>query len=165
MSVSTVEMSGMVDAIFSAKDSNEVSLAEFASMGGCVVFCKQVADSLAADTSDVGFLGVPASPAVNQLKVVKCSLMPQASLTADDTDFVTLSVVYDDGAAGSESIVASVTTKITGGSGNWTGGQVVNVPISAQFVPAGKQLKFKVAKTGAGQAVPITTLSVQYISF
>lgn len=161
MSISTTELLGMVDAIYSAKDTNDSGLVEFATTGGRITYCKQVADALAATTSDAGFLLLPASPAANQIKAIKATLMPQDVLTADNSNYATLSLVYDDGANGTETTVASVTTKITD-SGDWTAGNVVPMAISAAYVPAGKQLRFKIAKTGTGVAVPITTLSVQY---
>lgn len=160
MSIGSTQLLGMTEALFSAKDSNDTALVDYALLGGAVTYCKQVADAMAADASDMGFLAVPASPTVNQIKVLTATLHPQGALTGNDTDFVTLSVVYDDGAGGSETTVASVTTKVTGGTGSWTAGKVYPLTVSAAYVPAGNQLRLKIAKSGAGKVVPITTLSV-----
>ncbi len=80
---------------------------------------------------------------------------PHAALTANDTDYATLSLVYDAG-PGTDVVVATRTTQITGGSGDWVADTPVALTITAAnaVVPAGKNLMFKITKAGSGVAVP-----------
>lgn len=87
--------------------------------------------------------------------VIGLYFVPDAALTADDTNYATLTVKTRDGAGGAASTVASVTTKITGGSGDWTAFVPVSLgTLSNAALAAGALLTFTIAKSGTGVAVP-----------
>lgn len=164
MTITGTQLFGMAEAIYSAKDTNDQARADWAVGGQCLCYTKLAADAMAADTSDVGISCQVASPYINGAKVISVKYLTQANLTAHDTNYATLSLVYDDGAGGSETTVASQTTKITGGSGNWTAGNMIDIPVSAAIIPAaGKQLRFKIAKAASGVVVPVGVLCVNLI--
>lgn len=93
-----------------------------------------------------------------QVKFTSVRFTPGAALTSDDTNYATVSLVYNDGAGGGDTVVASATTKTSGsgGTGSWVADTPVVIPITAAnaVVPAGKNLQFKVAKTASGVVVP-----------
>lgn len=96
-------------------------------------------------------------------RVVGIELVPAAALTADDTDYATITVRKRDGAGGAASVIASVTTKITGGSGNWT----AFVPVSLGTITnadllAGDILTVEITKAASGVAIPIGYLRVRH---
>ena len=81
--------------------------------------------------------------------------MPDAALTAHDTNYATLTVRKRDGAGGAASTVASVTTKITGGSGDWDAFEAVDLgTVTGGALAAGTVLTFIIAKSGGGVVVP-----------
>lgn len=81
--------------------------------------------------------------------------MPDAALTAHDTNYATLTVKKRDGLGGAASTVASVTTKITGGSGDWDAFEAVDLgTVTGGALAAGTVLTFTIAKSGGGVVVP-----------
>lgn len=124
-----------------------------------VVWPLLAAQAMAADVADVCIWRTPAAGTGNatgtwDVKSVRYS--PQSGgLTANDTNYATISISHNDDAGGSLTAVASVTTQITGGSGNWTANRSVNIPAATNpSIPAGKALHFVIAKTGSGVVVP-----------
>ena len=97
-------------------------------------------------------------------RVLGAYIQPQSTLTAHDTNYATVNVVTGDGAAGAAVVAASVTTKITGGSGNWAAGATEALALTAtqadQRYAAGAVLSFNIAKAASGVAVPICTITV-----
>lgn len=95
-------------------------------------------------------------------RVVSAAYVPGGALTADDTDFATLTLRKRNGAGGSAVAIASVTTKITGGSGNWTAFVPVSLgTISNPDLLATDILTIEIAKAGSGVAVPLGYLLVK----
>ena len=92
-------------------------------------------------------------------------LVPNGTLTAHDTNYKTVSVGKEDGAAGGfTDIVTPVTTKITGGTGNWAIGVVETltvVPASAHL-DAGQVLAMTTDFTAAGVATPPCAVVIEY---
>lgn len=89
-------------------------------------------------------------------ELISGAILPGGAVTADDTDYATITVGYDDGAGGGVTSLAAVTTKNTGGTGNWTAGVAIALTAitPALSIPAGKYLSVVIAKAGAGVALP-----------
>jgi hypothetical protein len=95
--------------------------------------------------------------------------IPAAALTASNTDYATLIIRSRNAAGTLVSIVAQVTTQITG-SGNWAQRVPVVIPLhdgtnaiivdgAKLDIPVGGFLTFEITKTGSGVAVPAGVLS------
>jgi len=97
-------------------------------------------------------------------KILAAYIMPTAALTADDTNYATVSVQKGDGAGGAGTVMASVTTQTTG-SGNWAAGVPEAMTVSATLantrIARGEVLGFAITKTGTGVVVPICTIEVE----
>lgn len=91
--------------------------------------------------------------------VTSVTFGPDAAVTADNTNYKTLALVYDDGAGGSETTIASVDTTVA--SGSWVAGTLVTLAISGASVPTGKQLKLKSTKAGSGVALAGGTCTIK----
>ncbi len=123
---------------------------------------KGAADSMASDTT--------AYTAADQIRmrtagrILGANIQPLSTLTAHDTTYATVSVEKGDGAGGAGVVMASQTTKITGGSGNWAAGATEAMTISATIAntryPIGAVLGFSIAKASTGVAVPACTISI-----
>ena len=88
--------------------------------------------------------------------------IPSAALTADNTNYATLTVAKRDAAGGNATTVASVTTEITG-SGDWTAFAAVDFgTIVSAALPDGWALTVAIAKAGSGVAVPAGQLEVSF---
>lgn len=109
------------------------------------------AEAAAATTTDQAFAYFE-----RPVQLVSARYLPQAALTANDTNFATVAVAWNNDAGGALTTLASQTTKITGGSGNWTANQSVNLPLAAnpQSTAATFALHFTTTKTGTGVIVP-----------
>lgn len=95
-------------------------------------------------------------------RVVGIEFVPAAALTANDTDYATLTVYKRAAAGGSQTALASITTKITGGSGNWTAFVAVDFgTIATPDLLVGDNLTLAITKAGSGVAVPIGFLRVK----
>lgn len=121
---------------------------------------KQAADALAATATAVKLFDVTR----HACRVKAVYFLPEATLTASDTDYATISLVKNDAAAGSETTVASLTTEtaVTGGTGDLavkTAYELTLVP-AATSLDAGQGLGFKIAKAGDGVVVPAGRLIV-----
>ena len=85
----------------------------------------------------------------------KFYFVPDAALTADNTNYATLTVSKRDGLGGAAASVASVATKIAGGSGNWSAFQAVDLgAVTGGGLAAGTLLTIKATKTAGGVALP-----------
>jgi hypothetical protein len=90
---------------------------------------------------------------------------PAASLTADDTNYATITVARRDATGGNKATVRSLTTQTsgTGGSGNWTAFSTISVgSFSNTSLSAGQKITIEISKTGLGVAVPVVAVQVQY---
>lgn len=89
------------------------------------------------------------------ITITSVKLMPMVAVTAANTDYATISVSYDDGAAGSDTDIATLDTQVA--SGNWVVGTAKAMTLTSSLpvnVPAGSWVFFSIAKTGMGIAVP-----------
>jgi len=127
-----------------------------------IVLRKPDADAMAADAT--------AYTAADQVRmrsagrVLGAYIQPTATLTAHDTNYATVSVEKGDGAGGAGVVMASKTTKITGGTNDWAAGRTEALALSAtlanfHFV-AGAVIGFSIAKAAAGVVVGVCSICV-----
>lgn len=117
----------------------------------------------AAGTTTAG-AGTLCLPMSKPGRVIGAKFIPDAALTANDTNYATLQLEKRDGLGGAAVVVASRTTQITGGGGNMA--QLVNYPLvisttvaTTQFA-AGAILTVSITKQGTGVAVPAGSWAV-----
>jgi hypothetical protein len=122
---------------------------------------KPAADAMATDTTAYTAADQEYMPCA--ARILGAWILPQATLTAHDSNYATVKVVKGDGAAGAETVMASVATTTTG-SGNWAVGIAEALTVSSTVantrIAKGEILAFSIAKTGSGVAVPISSISV-----
>ena len=124
---------------------------------------KPAADAMAADAT--AYTAAEYVRMMNPGRVIGACLCPQtAANIGDDTDFATVNVVKADGAAGADTVMASRTTKITGGTDDLAAGVLETLTVSSTLADtrftAGQVIGFSITKDGAGQVVPICSIDV-----
>jgi hypothetical protein len=130
------------------------------------VFWKTAADGAAGDATTAQWC----FEVSNKIEVTAVKYMPiSGNLTANDTNYATMTLETDDGAGGSDTVIATATTTITGGTGNWTAGTFVSLTLTATTAnrivdgsSSSKALIFKIAKTAAGVVVPTGKMFVTF---
>lgn len=122
------------------------------------------AASTATAETVVGF--VPKAPGANAslAKTLRVYYLPAAALTADDTNYATITVSKYTAAGASKTTVATVTTTITAGSGDWVAFVPEEITLSATaanlILESGAILTYEVSKAGTGVALPAGKLVV-----
>lgn len=111
-------------------------------------FYKQAADSMASDTTDDAFAYVD-----GEAHILAVRFLPHAVLTANDTNYATVSV-WD-----GTTTYASLTTETTG-TGDWVDNTSEPLTVSTTSVAADTTLRFRIQKAGSGVAVPAGVLEV-----
>jgi hypothetical protein len=120
-----------------------------------VQFQKAADDAMASTaTADTKFW---TNPYTFPVQVFAASYNADGTITADDTNFATVTVKADDGAAGATVAVATWLTKITAGTGN-IAAQVAKAATTLNAstivsVAPGASLFFNIAKSGSGVVV------------
>jgi len=101
-----------------------------------------------AETS-IGLIG----PGPYPISIGSVQIHPSAALTANNSNYVTITVFKRPG-GGAATAIASVTTQITG-SGNWVAWTPVNLNVVAgAFVSPGDSITVTIVATGTGVGVP-----------
>jgi hypothetical protein len=107
---------------------------------------------LDAAASDVGVSMF--GPLPYAFRCVTAKLLPRRALTADDTNYGTITVGFNDGAGGSVTTLQAVTTKkaASGGTGNWVAGTAIALSSidAADVVTTATYLRAAVTKAGSG---------------
>lgn len=118
---------------------------------------KTAADGAASTATSETAVGM----SVDAVTLEKVYFVPAAALTADDTNYATITASKRASGGGSKTTVASVTTQATGGSGNWTAWAPVEITLAAAPAPtiaALSSFTFEISKTGTGVVVPAGVL-------
>lgn len=122
-------------------------------------FFKASADAMAADASTIGALKVPFN-----VQIIALDVVPNTTLTAHDTNNAVITLGKADGAGGSSTAVATLTTNTT--SGNWAADTFKAATLSATFantlVSDGQVLTLKITKGASGVVVPISSYTIRY---
>jgi hypothetical protein len=78
-----------------------------------------------------------------------------ANITANDTDYATITIRRRTGAgAGTAAVIATITTQITGGLGNVTGFARLTPTTTNTAVIAGDRFTYQITKAGSGVQLP-----------
>lgn len=94
--------------------------------------------------------------------ITSAKLLPSGALTANGSNYATVTAEYDDGAGGADTVIATLVTDVAGG--DWVAGTVKTMTLTGSApvsVAAGKYLIIKIAKTGTGVLVPAFTISLR----
>lgn len=95
-------------------------------------------------------------------RVVSAQFVPGAALTAHDTTYATFTLRKRNGAGGAAVVLATVTTKITGGSGDWTAFIPVDFgTITSPDLLATDELTVEITKASTGVVVPLGFVRVR----
>ncbi len=111
-------------------------------------------ESATGSTSDEGFAQLD-----KKIRIVAVKFIPKAASTASNTDYKTVTLEFDDAAAGSNTVVATATT-----TSGWAEGVPASLTVtqSVADIAADKLLRLKIALSGAGQVVS-GRLQVKYL--
>jgi hypothetical protein len=145
---------GMFDLLGPMNDKARGVLEKLASqcLNEVITWEKAAADGAAATTTaESTIIRAPFA-----LGVFAAYYVPAAALTADNTNFATITIAKRDVNGANSVTLATVTTQITG-SGNWTAFKPVPIPLQSTAVnlAAGEVLTVTIGKSGSGVVVPI----------
>lgn len=151
---------GISDALLSATtDAERTRVWEACGFIQEFVFHKANADAALLTASEFVFARV-----TKKIQISNIQIIGAGAVAANNTNFATVELAYDDGLGGPDTVVAAQTTQLTG-SGNWVAGTALGVPLSA--TPANhvvdgsvtpKFLILRIPKAGAGIVIPAFTL-------
>lgn len=147
----------LLDAVLSAFAPEGTSAAQSLCKGAFAEFkarASKVIDSNATYNSTYTF---DDSLAVG-LRIRSCKFVPTEALVADNSNYADIDLVWNDGAGGADTTIASLNTKVTG-TGNWVAdiAESLTLDNAEVKVAAGSQLQVKITKQGSGVAVPAGT--------
>lgn len=123
----------------------------------------QAAEATAGNVSNEIFFR-----AKRAIRILGVYIEPNSTLTANDTNYKTVSLKKADGAAGSETTCASANTKTSGsgGTGDWADKTAIALTLSAtdanRNLAAGEHLLLDIAAAASGVATPQFTMHVDY---
>lgn len=145
-------------SVFAQDDGGEDTLHALTDI--VTVYAKTAADAMASTTTaNTSFWMNPYDFAV---KVVSACILPQSTLTADPSNYATITVKTDDGAAGTPAVAVQWDTTTTG-TGSWATSvkEAGTVTAANTNVAVGACLHFNIAKTGTGVVVPACIIMVR----
>lgn len=148
----------------SAAASNNAAVAEVTRRRTkyVIVWPLLAAEAMASTATDVTCWRTPDAGA---WRLKRARYSPQSGgLTADNTNFSTATIKWNDDAGGGLTTVASIATTIVApGSGNWTANRTVNFIVSAvSDVPAASAVHFVTTKSGTGVVTPSGILLLDF---
>lgn len=114
-----------------------------------ITFHKVAADSMASDTTDDAFYVTQ-----GEMWLLKCSILPHAALTSNDTNYATVSV-WD----GTNTYFTKNTTTAQGSWVDNTEKALAPVPVD-QIVADAVTLRFRIQKAASGVVVPVLVLQL-----
>lgn len=119
----------------------------------------EAADAAASTTATYWAIKVPWN-----VRIVEVVVCPGGALTADNTNNAVLTLAKADGAGGSATTVATLTTNVA--SGNWVADTFKSFTLSATpanlLVNDGQILTLKKTVGGTGVVVPISFFTIRY---
>ena len=100
------------------------------------------------------------------VRVTSVAFVPGASLTSDNTSYVSMRLVYNNGNGGSDTIVAQANSSNSGaalGTGNWTAdiAEALTITAANAVIPSGSQVQVRFLKFGSGVNVPAGSVVVK----
>lgn len=106
--------------------------------------------------------GPKGSNTIRTWRPVAARLAANAAVTAHDTNYATITFSCYTSAGATKTTIATITTKITGGTGDIAQFASKALTVSAVTVPAGAVITFEVAKASAGVALPIIAYNLTF---
>jgi hypothetical protein len=137
-------------------DTEGLTIATLASIGNKIAWPKVAADAAAATATAVTVIGV--MPAVAG-RAIQINYAPSAALTADATNFLTMTVRRNPAAGGAAVTIASVVTS----AGSWTALVPVTLTLVNVALVSGDVLTVEITKSGTGVICPSGTLNCQLV--
>lgn len=120
-----------------------------------------MAASIAATTT----MAVTVDDSTSQpIRLSQVTFVPNSALTANATNYKILSVVWNNGNGGSDTVLMRINTTPTanGGTGNMTAQRRYTLnTVSATDIPSGSMVQFKVSHAGTGVALPIGSVIIK----
>jgi hypothetical protein len=100
------------------------------------------------------------------IRVTGVAFVPSAALTANNTNYVSLKLVYNNGNGGSDTIVAMANSSNTGatlGTGDWVSdvAEALTITAANAVIPSGSQVQVKFEKVASGVVVPPGTVVIK----
>lgn len=129
---------------------------------GHLATVQAVAQDAAANTNTTA-TGFWVAPIDCELKSVY--IRTASTLTASDTNYATIQILNDDGAAGTPVEMANVTTETaaSGGSGDWAANVPVEMTVTQQYMQQGEVLYYANTKSGTGVQTPALDFNVHFM--
>lgn len=122
-----------------------------------IIWARHEADALGTDVIDefTFFFGMPMD-----ITITSIVLRPNAALVANDANYAGIGVSRRAASGGGSTLIASATTQITGGTGDWTAFEPVPLGLVASgALPAGHQLTLRTEKDGS-KVLPAFAIAV-----
>lgn len=139
--------------------ANELTEADLqdALFEGVYSFTKAAADAMAADTSTIGAFKAPFN-----MQIIGVTICPNTTLTGHDTNNAVITLGKADGAGGSSTAIAALTTTVA--SGNWAADTFKELTVTAANVQVtdGQIVTLKITKGASGVVVPISSYTIRY---
>lgn len=87
------------------------------------------------------------------------------TLTANSTNYTTLQILNDDGAAGTPAEMATLNTKLAavGGSGDWAANVPQKMTITQKYMQQGEVLYLAATKSGTGVQAPAFDYNIHFM--
>ncbi len=106
-----------------------------------------------AATTEQVFYAVKAASTITSIKIY-----PNAALTADNSNYATITIAKRSSAGASTTLATAVTN--VAGTGSWSAWTVLTLTVSSNALVAGDMLTFTITKTGTGVVVPNSVYDV-----
>ena len=126
-----------------------------------IIFDKAAADGMASTTTTDTLVWMNPYTVPVYLQSAE-AVATGAGITANDTDFATITFRTRDGVGGSSAAALTIVTNVAGG--NWTQNQrkaITTQTIANLAVPVGGQITFSIAKGGSGVVVPVSKFVIR----
>jgi hypothetical protein len=115
------------------------------------------AGALTDAQAETAIFRIPNNATITSIKIV-----PTGAVSANDTNYATITIARRDGAGGSPATISAPTTKITGGTGNWVAFTTIDLTLANTYCAAGTVITYAIAKAAAGISLPSFVISVNY---
>lgn len=150
-----VQIDGAIQATFDTQDATGISNVRTLFEKKTYTFVFQVANAAGLTVE------LPLQVADFAFQVTAAKYLPSAAVTADNTNYQTLTLSKGDIVGGARTAIATRATTVAGGS--WTARIPVPLTITttAASVTSGQQLYLQFAPTGTGVATPSGTFVVE----
>lgn len=128
-----------------------------------ITLVKPAADAMAGDAT--AYTAAHQFYCEKPIKVLGVTVCPQATTAADNTDYVTISVVKGDGAGGAATTIASADTRAASLNALAAGVKetlTLSTTEADLRVAAGGVLGFALAKAGAGKIIGACSFTIHY---